>query len=367
MYSFTKQLISPVFIQCECGRDFLQEEMYCCLACQISMCRFCTQNDVSLLICRNCHEITQWNDQSFITTCQNCYECPVCKSVLKKQIDQDKVISFYCSFCFYSTKSIDCQDVGIQQLTQKLNQLQKNETENKQYPMWYQSLKDSEAKVIQLKKQKQQKMFLAKVKNSSRSERIRNYSQQEIEINQQQREKQIIFDRYNLQVKESQLNLKDYEYKMAKKPLLIPQHVQLFSKKTRKCKKCQKMIVQIQLDKNERGTKKLVMSISYFHYDYTPFITLQKIKYTNKDKSEAKIMILIQNLTKNQFDCQLLPLQQNILEAFKLVKMNNLPSPIFGFKDINEMESAKGDQLKNQHEFDGVVSVPKDCYHKAKQ
>lgn len=42
--------------------------------------------------------------------CTSCFECPICKNVLRRHIDTDKNYGFICTYCFYTTKSIGIND-----------------------------------------------------------------------------------------------------------------------------------------------------------------------------------------------------------------------------------------------------------------
>lgn len=49
------------------------------------MCRYCTSNEIFCFYCRNCGDVSSTNEPSTLTvSCGSCFECPVCKNVLKR-------------------------------------------------------------------------------------------------------------------------------------------------------------------------------------------------------------------------------------------------------------------------------------------
>lgn len=83
--------------------------------CQSSMCRYCTSNEIFCYYCRNCGDVQITSETSNLTvSCSSCFECPVCKNVLRRQIDTEKNYGFTCSYCFYTTRSIGVADPSFQ-------------------------------------------------------------------------------------------------------------------------------------------------------------------------------------------------------------------------------------------------------------
>jgi len=83
MYSFTDLKQYPnITILCECGRQFIYEEMYYCLGCKKVMCRVCTCLEINLYFCSNCSMMLYQKESSAQTRCSNCFQCPLCLAVL---------------------------------------------------------------------------------------------------------------------------------------------------------------------------------------------------------------------------------------------------------------------------------------------
>lgn len=124
MYSFTKHEKLPfVTVQCECGRRFIPEEMYCCLNCSQAFCRFCTTQELFCYYCRHCGDTHFPNDLIQVKTfCQTCFECANCKSVLQLLIDKNHHYFFQCQYCYWNSKTLAIQDFKSDQLYSKIQQ-----------------------------------------------------------------------------------------------------------------------------------------------------------------------------------------------------------------------------------------------------
>ena len=73
-----------VHYQCECGRQFIGEEMYLCMKCNKTMCRFCLHEDeIREYYCRHCLEqVNSFDAQNQNNNCIKHLKCPICFQVL---------------------------------------------------------------------------------------------------------------------------------------------------------------------------------------------------------------------------------------------------------------------------------------------
>ncbi|CAD8140444.1 unnamed protein product [Paramecium pentaurelia] len=353
MFQFKKIAKLPlILIQCECGREFLQEEMYCCLSCQNSMCRYCTSNEIFCYYCRNCGDVQITSETSNLTvSCSSCFECPICKNVLRRQIDTEKNYGFTCSYCFYTTRSIGVTDPNFQLVYAKINNAYKQEyeAEYKDFQEQQNRIKSIENNNYLIKKQQKNKHVLKSLTQSwTKSEVLTHYSNAEIDKMTKEKNFKVVLQRYNLDLNNKQVELQDFN-PSSQKPALLPIPLGLLSRKNRKCRKCSKLIFTLQPEKN---SKKFAYSVQNLHYDYAPYLQIGKVSYVNKEKTELQVVIQMFNKSKNALEYQFQPLDQQILEQFKLLTVKNLPSPTFTFNN----ENIEND-VQQYQKFDAILII----------
>ena len=57
MFRLTEFRAPYVHYRCKCDRQFILEEMYACLKCSKSLCRFCMEEDIDYFYCKNCNDV----------------------------------------------------------------------------------------------------------------------------------------------------------------------------------------------------------------------------------------------------------------------------------------------------------------------
>ena len=83
MYRLTEFRAPYVHYKCECGRQFIEEEMYICIKCQKGLCRFCLEEEIEYFYCKFCNDVLAVTEaQSQKYKCQRLLQCPICVSVL---------------------------------------------------------------------------------------------------------------------------------------------------------------------------------------------------------------------------------------------------------------------------------------------
>lgn len=106
MYSISDNMgPQRITILCDCGRNFIAEELYFCYSCLKHYCRFCTQQTIQSYSCRSCPQIQQTSEINLIVQCSVCLECPFCSNILQFVSDSSKKVSLYCQFCSWGSVS----------------------------------------------------------------------------------------------------------------------------------------------------------------------------------------------------------------------------------------------------------------------
>jgi dynactin-4 len=57
MYRLTEFKAPYVHYKCECGRQFIEEEMYLCVKCTKGVCRFCLEEEIEYFYCKFCNDV----------------------------------------------------------------------------------------------------------------------------------------------------------------------------------------------------------------------------------------------------------------------------------------------------------------------
>ena len=57
MYRLTEYRAPYVHYMCECGRQFIEEEMYICIKCMKGLCRFCLEEEIEYFYCKFCNDV----------------------------------------------------------------------------------------------------------------------------------------------------------------------------------------------------------------------------------------------------------------------------------------------------------------------
>ncbi|CAK69317.1 unnamed protein product (macronuclear) [Paramecium tetraurelia] len=337
MFQFKKIAKLPlILIQCECGREFLQEEMYCCLSCQNSMCRYCTSNEIFCYYCRNCGDVQITSETSNLTVnCSSCFESPVCKNVLRRQIDTEKNYAFTCSYCFYTTRSIGVADPNFQQVYTKINNAYKQE-----YEAEYKDFQEQQNRIKCIENSN----FLTKIQQKKQTcpkiiDIIMGKKRSLDSLKWLKKKTQKLFYKVELQ---------DYN-PISQNATLLPIPLGLLSRKNRKCRKCSKLILTLQPEKN---SKKFAYSVQNLHYDHAPYLQIGKVSYVNKEKTELQVVIQMFNKSKNALEYSLQPLDSQTLEQYKLLIVKNLPSPTFTFNNEN-IES----DVQQYQKFEAILLI----------
>ena len=84
MFRLTDFRTPYVHYKCGCGRQFMLEELYCCLKCTKAKCRFCLEEDIDYFYCKNCKDdiLSVSEAQSQKYKCQRLLQCPICASAM---------------------------------------------------------------------------------------------------------------------------------------------------------------------------------------------------------------------------------------------------------------------------------------------
>eukprot|EP01017_Pseudomicrothorax_dubius_P013615 TRINITY_DN1606_c0_g2_i1.p1 TRINITY_DN1606_c0_g2~~TRINITY_DN1606_c0_g2_i1.p1 ORF type:complete len:166 (+),score=9.52 TRINITY_DN1606_c0_g2_i1:59-556(+) len=153
MYSFTNLEKYPnILAVCNCGRQFIPEEMYVCFTCSIALCRYCCNLEIAAFSCMNCLEaITPSDAITFKNRCSKCMECPTCKNILTITMCVDPQIPqflnklyFLCQFCFWDSKICGLAHEKIEDLLSSANKIHENR------PMPNRDVTDCERSVLNL-------------------------------------------------------------------------------------------------------------------------------------------------------------------------------------------------------------------------
>ncbi len=79
MYSLTSYNGPFVHCQCACSRSFILDEMYYCIKCAKSLCRFCLTEEIDSFYCRSCFMTYQVSEAlTFKNKCSKYLTCPLC-------------------------------------------------------------------------------------------------------------------------------------------------------------------------------------------------------------------------------------------------------------------------------------------------
>ncbi|EGC38309.1 hypothetical protein DICPUDRAFT_28946 [Dictyostelium purpureum] len=109
-YQFNKNLTNHDIIKysCNCGKSYHLTELYYCISCLKTNCKFCITEDIDCYYCPNCLEHISSAEASLNgNRCKKCFECPMCFNVLtySASTNANGVETFFlnCTFCKWNS------------------------------------------------------------------------------------------------------------------------------------------------------------------------------------------------------------------------------------------------------------------------
>ena len=114
-------------VECDCGRKYIQEEMFICNFCKKIKCNFCLITEAGIFRCKGfCNEdISSMKKNT--TTCKKCLECPICFAPLVRKFFNKKFYLF-CNSCYWTSQNIHISKEKYEDLDIYINTL--NDTKN---------------------------------------------------------------------------------------------------------------------------------------------------------------------------------------------------------------------------------------------
>eukprot|EP01016_Furgasonia_blochmanni_P025515 TRINITY_DN2737_c0_g1_i13.p1 TRINITY_DN2737_c0_g1~~TRINITY_DN2737_c0_g1_i13.p1 ORF type:complete len:174 (+),score=6.25 TRINITY_DN2737_c0_g1_i13:56-523(+) len=96
MFSYTDLERTPnVLVLCNCGRTFIQHEMYFCDHCSLVFCRFCSLPEISSYSCMGCLDTVHSKDaMQNKNKCFKCIACINCRNTLMINVCNDPTSNF---------------------------------------------------------------------------------------------------------------------------------------------------------------------------------------------------------------------------------------------------------------------------------
>eukprot|EP01088_Endostelium_zonatum_P020009 TRINITY_DN7177_c0_g1_i1.p1 TRINITY_DN7177_c0_g1~~TRINITY_DN7177_c0_g1_i1.p1 ORF type:complete len:451 (-),score=110.68 TRINITY_DN7177_c0_g1_i1:38-1348(-) len=122
------------YYQCECQRFFPLQYLYYCQDCHAPKCNLCITQEIDCFFCPSCLDnMTTYDSIMFKNRCKKCFECPSCFSLLSfsQKLDGDKrTIYFSCNFCRWD--SITTLDLKSETLNNLVMNCIKNDRNSNQ-------------------------------------------------------------------------------------------------------------------------------------------------------------------------------------------------------------------------------------------
>eukprot|EP01016_Furgasonia_blochmanni_P025513 TRINITY_DN2737_c0_g1_i1.p1 TRINITY_DN2737_c0_g1~~TRINITY_DN2737_c0_g1_i1.p1 ORF type:complete len:180 (+),score=7.21 TRINITY_DN2737_c0_g1_i1:56-541(+) len=124
MFSYTDLERTPnVLVLCNCGRTFIQHEMYFCDHCSLVFCRFCSLPEISSYSCMGCLDTVHSKDaMQNKNKCFKCIACINCRNTLMINVCNDPTSNFnkkyfaYCQHCTWDSRSINLAEENFTDL-----------------------------------------------------------------------------------------------------------------------------------------------------------------------------------------------------------------------------------------------------------
>ncbi|KAK8799666.1 hypothetical protein WA158_006214 [Blastocystis sp. Blastoise] len=254
-------------IQCQsCGLFRSMAEMFYCTNCKKIICKSatCTCEDVDILYCPSCFELTFQGDAiKNLYRCIKCYDCPLCKTTLQKKQntipDQDPTFYLECPYCLWNSTSIGIEAKSVQELCDLCKQFDLNDTVKNEFNMHVSEMKKQFPEKNSKASNRLKYMAVRTPTGGDQSLKIGEWNKQLLEEQLEEKEKRIV-DRVGDEDINTHLErvIGEAENEDQKKMLLprenielsnrfpyyttkdhvIPTRVPLRAKKSRKCLTC---------------------------------------------------------------------------------------------------------------------------------